>query len=82
MEKWLEFCKKIINMNFKGKNIFFTCEINIDMPPNTSSESIRISSRIKNKIKKGDKESYNKINREIIKYAPFIILAGWVFFID
>ena len=51
MEKRLEFCKKIINMKLEGKNIFFTDETKIDTAPNTSNESIRVSSRIKNKIK-------------------------------
>ena len=80
MEKRLEFCKKIINMNLEGKNIFFTDETKTDTAPNTSNESIRVSSRIKNKIKKGDKEEYNKINRETKKYEPSIILAGGVSF--
>ena len=60
MEKRLEFCTKIIDMNLEGKNIFFTDETRVDTAPNTSNESIRVSSRIKNKIKK---EGYNKINR-------------------
>ena len=51
MGKRLEFCKKIIDMNLEGKNIFFTDETKIDTAPNTSNESIRVSSRIKNKIK-------------------------------
>ena len=80
MEKRLEFCKKIINMKLEGKNIFFTDETKIDTAPNTSNESIRVSSRIKNKIRKGDKEGYNKINRETKKYEPSIILAGGVSF--
>ena len=80
MEKRLEFCKKIINMNLEGKNIFFTDETKIDTAPNTSNESIRASPRIKNMIKKGDKEGYNKINRETKKYEPSIILAGGVSF--
>ena len=59
MEKRLEFYKKIIN-----KNIFFKDETKVDTTPNTSNNSIRVSLIIKNKIKKGDKEGYNKINRE------------------
>ena len=80
MEKRLNFCKKIIDMNLEGKNIFFTDETKVDTAPNISNESIRVSSRIKNKIKKGDKEGYNKINRETKKYEPSIILAGGVSF--
>ena len=80
MEKRFKFCQKIINMNLEGKNIFFTDETKIDTAPNTSNESIRASPRIKNMIKKGDKEGYNKINRETKKYEPSIILAGGVSF--
>ena len=54
MEKRLKFCKKIIDMNLEGKNIFFTDETKVDTASNISNESIRVSSRIKNKIKKGD----------------------------
>ena len=39
-------------------------ETRIDISPNTSNESIRISSKIKNKIKLGDEEGYKMINRE------------------
>ena len=72
-------------MEINGKkldyiNIFFTDETKIDTAQNTSNESIRVSSRIKNKIKKGDKEGYDKINRETKKHEPSIILAGGVSF--
>ena len=60
LEKILEFCKKIINMNLEGKNIFFTDKTKIVTSPNTSNESIRESSRIKDMIKKG-------IKKDIIK---------------
>ena len=64
MEKRLEFCMKIINMNLENKNIFIMDETNIDTFPSIRKESIRVSSRIKNMIKKVVKEGYNKINRE------------------
>ena len=79
-KKRLEFCKKIVQMGIKGKNIFFTDETKIDTAPNTSNESIRASPRIKNMIKKGDKEGYKKINRETKKYEASIIVAGVVSF--
>ena len=43
---------------------FFTDETKIDTAPNTSNESIRISSKVKNKLKSGDEEGYKLINRE------------------
>ena len=57
MKKRLDFCEKIINMKLEGKNIFFTDETKIDMAPNISNESIRVSSRIKNKSKKEIKKA-------------------------
>ena len=66
-KKRLDFCKNIIQMNLEGKNIFFTDETRIDTAPNTKGESIRLSSKIKNQIKKGDEKGYKKINRETKK---------------
>ena len=82
-KKRMEFCKKIVEMEIdgkklEGKNIFFTDETRIDTAPNTSNESIRISSKIKNKIKLGDEEGYKMINRETKKFEPSIIVAGGV----
>ena len=79
-KKRLEFCQKIIQMNIEGKNIFFTDETRMDTAPNTKGESIRLSSRIKNKIKQGDEEGYKKINRETKKFEASIIVAGGVSF--
>ena len=67
-------------MNLEGKNIFFTDETRMDTAPNTKGESIRLSSKIKNKIKQGDEEGYKKINRETKKFEPSIMIAGGVSF--
>ena len=77
-KKRLEFCQKIVQMGLEGKNIFFTDETRMDTGPNTKGESIRVSSKIKNKIKKGDEEGYQKINRETKKFESSIIVAGGV----
>ena len=79
-KKRLDFCKNIIQMNLEGKNIFFTDETRIDTAPNTKGESIRLSSKIKKQIKKGDEKGYKKINRETKKHEPSIIIAGGVSF--
>ena len=50
----------------------------MDTSSNTKGESIRLSSKIKNKIKQGDEEGYKKINRETKKFEPSIIIAGGV----
>ena len=82
-KKRKEFCQKIVDMEIEGKklegiNIFFTDETRIDTAPNTKSESIRISSKVKNKLKSGDEEGYKLINRETKKFEPSIIVAGGV----
>ena len=82
-KKRKEFCQKIVDMEIEGKklegiNIFFTDETKIDTAPNTSNESIRISSKVKNKLKSGDEEGYKLINRETKKFEPSIIVAGGV----
>ena len=43
-------------------------KLRIDTAQNTASESIRISSKVKNKIKLGDEEGYKMINRETKKF--------------
>ena len=77
-KKRVEFCQKIIQMDLEGKNIFFTDETRIDTAPNTKGESIRLSSKIKNKIKKGEEEGYKKINKETKKFEPSIMIAGGI----
>ena len=55
-------------------------ETRIDTTPNTKGELIRVSNKIKNKIKRGEEEGYEKINRETKKYEASIIVAGGVSF--
>ena len=52
----------------------------MDTAPNTKGESIRLSAKIKNQIKKGDEEGYKKINRQTKKHEASIIIAGGVSF--
>ena len=66
-KKRLDFCKNIIQIGLEGKDIFFTDETRMDTAPNTKGESIRLSAKIKNQIKKGDEEGYKKINRQTKK---------------
>ena len=82
-KKKLEFCQRIIDMEFdgeklEGKNIFFTDETKMDTAPNTSGESIRVSPKIKIKLQKGEEEGFKKINRETKKFESSIIVTGGV----
>ena len=77
---WKNNSNEIEGKKLEGKNIFFTDEKRIDTSPSISGESIRVSSKIKNKLKQGDEEGYKMINRETKKYEPSIIVAGGVSF--
>ena len=79
-KKRLDFCKNIIQIGLEGKDIFFTDETRMDTAPNTKGESIRLSAKIKNQIKKGNEEGYKKINRQTKKHEASIIIAGGVSF--
>ena len=64
-KKRLNFCQKILEMEFEGKklegkNIFFTDETKMDTAPNTSGESIRVFSKIK-RASKLQKKFINEI---------------------
>ena len=67
-------------MNLEVKYIFFRRKPRMDTASNTKGESIRLSSKIKKQIKKGDEKGYKKINRETKKHEPSIIIAGGVSF--
>ena len=56
----LDFCKNIIQLNLEGKDIFFTDETKITTAPNTKGESIRLSSKTKNQIKKEMKKDIKR----------------------
>ena len=52
------FAKKLYKWELKEKNIFFTDETRMDTAPNTKGESIRLSSKTKNKLKNGEEEGF------------------------
>ena len=62
-KKRLKFCKSILEKNIDGKNIIFTDEAKRDMSPYTR-DSIRLTKNNQKKLKKGELDVYNLINRE------------------
>ena len=83
----MDFCKKIVDMELDGKklegsNIFFTDETQLIPLQIPVMNQIRISSKVKRKIKLGDEDGYKIINREAKKYEPSIIVTGGVSFMD
>ena len=75
MKKRVDFCEKIIEKKIKGDNIFFTDETKIDMSPYTN-DSIRLTNESKIKLKRGDLEVYDLINRQEKKFEKSLIIAG------
>ena len=45
-----------------------------------NTSNTRVSPKIKNKIRNGRKESFNKINKETKKYEPSVILEWGISF--
>ncbi|WP_294242872.1 hypothetical protein [Pseudobutyrivibrio sp.] len=77
-QKRVKFCKEILKKGIKGKNIFFTDETKIDTSPFTVGEYIRLSSRKKKQIKKGEEEALELVSRPQKKFEPSIMLAGGI----
>ena len=61
----VDFCKKIIERGLNGDQIMFTDETKIDLSP-FLKDSIRLTKSTQNKLKEGDLDIYNLINREEI----------------
>ena len=59
----VEFCQKMLSKNIKGNQILFTDETVIDMGSYTH-DSIRLSKENREKLRKGEKEAFDLINRE------------------
>ena len=76
-KKRVEFCKRIIERGLKGDQIMFTDETKIDLSP-FLRESIRLTKGNNKKLKEGDLNIYNLINREEKKFEPSIMIAGGV----
>ena len=64
-------------MKIKGKDIFFTDECIIDCNPFVN-EKIRLSQENTEKLKKGDPEAFELINKEADKFPKKILIAGGI----
>ena len=73
----MDFCKNIIKKGINGDNIFFSDETKIEMG-SYIRDSIRLSRNSKNKLKKGEQEIFDLINRPQKKFEPSIMVAGGV----
>ena len=64
-------------MKIKGKDIFFTDECIVDCNPFVN-EKIRLSKENTEKLKKGDPEAFELINKEADKFPKKILIAGGI----
>ena len=66
-EERIKFCQKILDMKLEGKDLFFTEESQMDCSPFVN-EHIRISPENQEKMKNGDIEALNLVNKQADKF--------------
>ena len=76
MEERLNFCKNILSKGLSIKeDIKFTDETKIELGKYTN-DSIRLSPKTREKLRKGEKEAYELINRPERKFEKSLMVAG------
>ena len=78
-EERIKFCKKVLDIKLRGKDIFFTDECIMDCNPFVN-EKIRLSKENTEKLKKGDTEALNLTSKQAEKYPKKILIAGGISF--
>jgi len=76
-EKRVQFCEEMLKRNISGGQIFFTDETKVSMGSFTK-DLIRLSDDTKKKLKNGEEEGFDLINRPEKKYELSIMIAGGV----
>ena len=74
MKKRIEFCQTILGKNINYDNVMFTDECKISLSPNTH-DWIRLEPSMQEKLRKGEKEAYDLINRPIKKFEDSIMIS-------
>ena len=75
----IKFCKKILELNLEGKDIFFTDESIMDLAL-FMNEKIWLSKENTEKVKKGEPEALKLLGKEADKYPKQILMAGGISF--
>ena len=75
-EKRIKFCEEMIKRKISGKKIFFTDETKVSMGSYTK-DLIRLSDDTIKKLKNGEEDSFDIINRPEKTHEP---LSRWSFF--
>ena len=78
-EERIKFCEKILELKLKGKDLFLTDESQMDCNPFVN-EHIRLSPENTEKLKKGDTDALNLLNKDAEKYPKKILIAGGISF--
>ena len=76
-EKRVQFCEEMLKRNISGGQIFFTDETKVSMG-SFAKDLIRLSDDTKKKLKNGEEEGFDLINRPEKKYELSIMIAGGV----
>ena len=76
-KKRVEFCKKMLDKGVQGSQIFFSDETKIEMG-SYINDSIRLSKENQDKLKKGEQEVFDLINRPQKKFELSIMIAGGI----
>ena len=75
----VKFCKWILDKKIKHDQIFFSDETKIDLSP-FLNDSIRLSKKNQDKLKEGNAEAYELINRPQKKFEKSISIGGAICF--
>ena len=79
MKKRIEFCEDMINKKINYEQIMFTDESKVTLSSYTN-DWIRLEPEMKKKLKNGEKEPYELINRQIKKFELSVMISGGISF--
>ena len=77
MKKRVEFCENILYKNIDFKEIMFTDECKVSLSCYTN-DWIRLDPDMKKKLKQGEKDAYELINRPSKKFENSIMISGGI----
>ena len=79
MKKRVQFCEEILKRKINYDNIMFTDECKVNLSSYTN-DWIRLEPEMQKKLKNGEKEPYELINRPMKKFEDSIMISGGISF--
>ena len=79
MKKRVQFCEEMLKRGVNFNNIMFTDECKVSLSSYTN-DWIRLEPEIQKKLKNGEKEPYELINRSIKKFEDSVMISGGISF--